>query len=192
MQNEGLIKLTNLETFWVLCINQCEYLMYEYKLDKLPFDDINYSEIESLVDVVVGLPKNKYGYVTIMADTTSRFFKIQFVLIRNRTHCRREVLSAMREIILDTIQSHVAEGINDQPGLPSEVTANCKVDEKYTVTYIVESIYKKLLQKLQIEKSEQEGMLKDMIKTYIVYIFEEVVKCVDSKYVKDWLDSFYM
>lgn len=192
MQNEGLIKLTNLETFWVLCINQCEYLKYEHKLDKLPFDDINYSEIESLVDAVVGLPKNKYGYVTIMADTISRFFKIQFVLIRNRTHCRREVLSAMREIILNTIEEHVTDGISNQPGLPSEVTVDSKVDEKYTVPYIVESIYKKLLKELQIEKSEQEGMLKDMIKTYIVYTFEEVVKLVDSNYVKDWLDAFYM
>lgn len=172
---DNYVKLTEIPVFWTLSITSMEWLMYEAKRESLDLDDINYTEVDNECDKCLDLQKNKDAYINIMNDTTSAMYRLQFVVIRSRNHCRRKILALIKDLVKRQIMIYLGN-IKNQPAMMDDISDEFQLAEQYRLEYVINDIYKKLLDELQIKESKHSEDIRNLILVYILYTIIEVFK----------------
>lgn len=169
------VGLLTCPTFWTLAIGSIEYLMWETKreknLNKVRFDDLDFTSIDDYIDEVVDI-KNNDTYLDIINDTVSPWYRLQFTFTRSRKHSRRKILSTIRDVVIGVVKSYLIDNkrsITGQACIPSEI-GSTKLDKEFTLDYIVELAYVKLLNELVIPESNHEGIVKNILSKYILCV----------------------
>ena len=185
------VDLLKCPTFWTLAIGTMEYLLHEHKMNKIKFDKIDTSHIDEYIDKVVDLKDNEYAYLHIINETTSPFYRLQFVFMRSKKHSRRKVLSTVRDIIIDLIETYLTNekyDISGQACIPSDIES-CKLDAEFTLNYVIELAYQKFMSEMSIENSKYSDVVRDILSAYILCICIASIKSFGEVYFNEWLEQ---
>lgn len=185
------VDLLKCPTFWTLAIGTMEYLLYEHNMKKIKFDKIDTTYIDEYIDEVVDVTDNEYAYLNIINETTSPFYRLQFVFMRSKNHSRRKVLSTVRDIVIDLIKLYLTDkkyDISGQTCIPSDLE-RCKLDTEFTLDYVIEFAYEKFMNDMSIPKSKYSDTIRNILSTYILCVCVEIIYGFGEAYFAEWLEQ---
>lgn len=196
------LELLNKRTFWTSFVGEV-YAFSKLEDTSLDINSVDFQDAELAFDKVVDFENNKYAYLNIMNDTTSSLYKVQFVFMKSKSHSRRKILSALNDIVKSIIIKYIKEDgvkLGNQAQLMEDFTKNPQdayIDDNFTVKYIVNLVYTKLLEELYITKSKKESTVMYGIQVYILCAVIIVLRSLNKlskkyhdDYYSDWIRTF--
>ncbi len=196
------LELLNKRTFWTSFIGEI-YAFSKLEDALLDINSIDFQDAELAFDKVVDFENNKYAYLNIMNDTTSSFYKVQFVFMKSKSHSRRKILSTLNDIVKLVITKYIKEDgvtLGNQTQLLEDFTKtpqDAYVNDDFTIKHIVNLVYTKLLEELYITKSKKESTVVYGIQVYILCAVITILRSLNElatkyhdDYYSDWIRTF--